>query len=249
MMKSKLLYSFCVVLLLSCGNGENEDTITYEGLQKFTDELNPLGTYFWDEFGQYQNLYNLQKKEAEILGRWFGLEKPRAGFCFYPNRLFVASIGKLEYKDDDTKYLKRGLGIWYLRNDTLVVKIFGFDQVTRGKDITDEQHDYLMVTPYEVKLTDIKYIHSVGYTRKSFNEFTIPGKLRKQIKNPVKLKNTGLMVRDLYSIFVITDSGGPEKYYGLFEYVPEMAESGLTGLDIVTNPDLVHKYFGKFNPY
>jgi hypothetical protein len=248
-MKRKMLYLFCAVLLLSCNNTENKDVLTYEDLQKDTDELNPRGTYFWDEFGQYQNLYNLQGKEAEILGRWFGMEQPMGGFYFYPNRLFVISSNKFKYKNDDTKYLGKGLGIWYIKNNMLIVKIYGFDQVTKGEDITDEQHEYLMVTPYEVKLIDVKDIYSIGYTRKPFKEFIFPRELRRQIEDPVKIRQKGHMVRDLYSIFVITDSGKPEKYYGLFKYVPEMAENNLTGLDIVTNPDIVYKYFGKFDPY
>jgi hypothetical protein len=234
------------VLLLSCNDAENKDVLTYEDLQKDTDELNPKGTYFWDEFGRYQNLYNLQGKEAEILGRWIGMEQPMGGFYFYPNRLFVISFGEFEYREDSTKYLKRGLGIWYIRNNMLIVKIYGFDKVTRGKERTDEQHEYVMVTPYEVQLIDTRDIYSVGYTKKPFREFAFPGELRRQIRDPAKIRQKGRMVRDLYSIFVITDSGKSEKYYGLFKYVPEMAENNLTGLDIVTNPALVYKYFARY---
>ena len=40
----------------------------------------------------------------------------------------------------------------------------------------------------------------------------------------------------------ITNSGKPEKNYGVFSKVPEMAREKVSGLDVVLDPELVKKY-------
>jgi hypothetical protein len=59
--------------LVSCRSSSGKD-YTYEELQAYTDELTPLGTHFWEEFGDLRDWYNLTDAESKILGTWHGLE-------------------------------------------------------------------------------------------------------------------------------------------------------------------------------
>jgi hypothetical protein len=102
----------------------------------------------------------------------------------------------------------------------------------------------MAVSPYEADMIDIKDIDPIGYSKKPFMNFVFPKEIKRRVTIPDGSRKRGHRVRSLYSIFVITDSGKPEKHYGLFKHVPEMAENNFTGLDIVTNPDMVYKYFG-----
>jgi len=51
-----------------------------------------------------------------------------------------------------------------------------------------------------------------------------------------------LYVRNVYRIDIITDSGQPEKNYGYFNIVREMAKENLSGFNIAANGALIEKY-------
>ncbi|MDR2745955.1 MAG: hypothetical protein LBB77_00785, partial [Treponema sp.] len=54
------------------------------------------------------------------------------------------------------------------------------------------------------------------------------------------LKDGVGMLRTLYVVYVIPDI---HNIFGLFSLVPQFAKDNVSGLDIVTNPTLVEKYF------
>lgn len=244
-----------LLVLVSCTR--TTKVFTREELQdEFApDELNPVGTYFWDEFGQYRDQYNLSEEESLILGQWDCL---RGGiYNFFPNKLFVYRTAGLIYKDDAAKVIEGALGIWSIREHIVYARIFGFDQTSgRTGQFLDKTatHEYVMVEPYEIKIVDTGGIMPAGYARTFFDPIELPKSLEEQlvIYRPTRaaqkaereiLKKGVGTIRTLYRVHVITDSGKPEKIYNLFRLMPRMAEGKVSALDIVTNPALVEEYF------
>jgi hypothetical protein len=121
--------------------------------------------------------------------------------------------------------------------------MYRFRSSSRPTDTSGRNLEYFSITPYEVELININDVDPGGYTRKPFNRFILPAELRSQINIPSRAKKRVIMVRTIYSIHVITNSGRPEKNYGYLSIVPEMAAENLSGLDIVSDPVLVEKFF------
>jgi hypothetical protein len=246
-MKLKLIC--CVlylVLILSCR--DNERIYTSEELQKNNDGLNPKGTYFWDEFGSLQKYYDLTDEESEMLGFWTGFEEPSSSdYNFYPNKLLVVFFGLHIFKNENS-YLSTALGTWDIRNNIVRATIYGYLKCHKSTDSQPERYEYMGVSPYEITIIDAKYIDPMGYSRKPFMEFTFSKEIRKQIVAPEGYSAKAHMLRKLYTINVITNSGKPEKNYWYFKRVPDMLENGFSGYDIATNPELAYRYFGKGIP-
>jgi hypothetical protein len=245
MTKKKFVLVVVLVSLISCGETGGKD-YTYEELQQGTDEFNPLGTHFWEEFGDLKDKYNLTDTESKMLGAWSGLEKNIArSFYFYPNGLFMVGFGTHKYKNKENRYLAEGYGIWEVRNDKLVVTMYRFQSSSRRTETSGRNLEYFSVTPYEAELININDVDPDGYTRKPFKYFILPAELRSKIDVPSDVREKTVMVRSIYSILVITNSRWPKKDYGYLSIVPEMAAENLSGLDIVTNPALVEKFFSR----
>jgi hypothetical protein len=254
MKKLRLLIPL-VALLVSCTR--TTKVFTREELQQFSDDdiLHPMGTYFWDEFSQCRDRYNLSDEESVLLGEWICF---RGGtYNFFPNKLFVYRAARLKYKADPEKAIEGAMGIWSIRKHIVYVSIFGFDlSIGRTAQFFDKTatHEYVMVEPYEVKIVDTKEIMPAGYAGIFFNPIGLPKSLEEQlvIQRPTRAaqratretlrKGVGT-IRALYYVHPITDSGKPEKTFNLFSLVPRFANENVSGLDIVTNPALVEEYF------
>jgi hypothetical protein len=230
-------------VLISCGVGSGRD-YTYEELQVFANELNPIGTHFWEEFGSLREKYRLTDNESKIVGVWSGFkEKSAQTFVFYPNGLFMICFGGYKYKMKENKSLTEGYGIWEVRGNMLVVTMHGFTTITRGKDVTDKTFEYFGITPYEQMLININDVAAGGYTRKPFRRFVLPGDLRSMIHLRSDAGKKNLMARSIYNIRVITNSGNFEKNYAYLNVVPDMAADNVSGLEVATSSELVKKYF------
>lgn len=235
-----------LIFALSC---TNERTFTSEEIQKDDDGFNPKGTYFWDEFSSLQKYYDLTNEESEMLGFWTGLEESSSSdYEFYPNKLLVIDFGMHKFRGEEDASLTDAFGTWHIKNNILTAKIYGFFKYRKKTDFRLGQYEYIAVSPYEINIIDTKYIDSLGYSRKPFMGFIFPKEIRGKIIVPEGYSRKVHMVRSLYSIDVITDSGKPEKDYWFFKYVPDMLENGFSGLDIATNPELVYRYFAKTIP-
>jgi len=116
----------------------------------------------------------------------------------------------------------------------------------RATDSSPERYEYMAVVPYKFDLINVKYLDPAGYTKKPFMHLVLPREIRRQIVVPEKYRREIHRARSLYAIHFITNSGKPEKHYGFFRWVPEMAENKLSGLDIATNPDLLYKYLKRY---
>jgi hypothetical protein len=247
-----LLLAFAV-FLVSCT--QNTKVFTRWELQEtMSNPAIAVGTYFWDEFGQYRDLYNLNEEESMLLGRWYPYKD--GTYHFFPNHLFFFECFGIEFKDEPTKLLDRVLGTWFIRGNTVYVRIFGVDISTvdistweMGYIYTETKREYLMVDPYDLKIIDIREIHPIGYAKKNFKDIEVPESLRgKLISNslpgPVRKRNDGIpkgigAVRYLYTSELNTS-------YGYLSLVPRMAEDNVSGMDIVTNPALVDEYFAQY---
>jgi hypothetical protein len=239
------------VLLVSCA--ETTRVFTQEELQEmFYDSLTPVGAYFWDDFGRYRNLYNLSDEESMILGNWHSYGG--GAYHFFPNHLFVFR-GFCSFKDDPAKLLEVVMGTWTIRGNAVYIRIYGVDISTGREEYfydTAATHEYTTVEPYDVKLINIRDIHPNGYITKPFTGIKIPGFLRGklQTKRPLgtgKIEDDNIpkglyALRTLYTIHPISDTG-KRHAYGFFSLLPLMVKDGVSGLDIVTNPALVDKYF------
>jgi hypothetical protein len=198
-------------VLMSCGVGSGRD-YTYEELQVFTDELNPIGTHFWEEFGSLREKYRMTDDESKIAGVWSGFkEKSAQTFVFYPNGLFMICFGGYKYKEEEDRFLTEGYGIWEVRDNMLVVTMYGFTTITQKTGSTDKTFKYFGTIPYEQMLISVNDVAAGGYTRKPFRRFVLPGDLRSMIRLRSDAGKRTLMKRKIYRIDVITNSGHPEK--------------------------------------
>jgi hypothetical protein len=241
--EANLLLAAASVFLISCGVTGGKD-YTYEELQTYTDELTPLGTPFWDEFGGLRDKYKLTDTESKILGEWNGLETNiTRSFYFYPNGFFMVGLGSHYYKNNRNRYLSQGYGVWEVRGNILVVTMYSFYSDFRKTETSGRNPEFFTVKPYEVKLINMNDVDPGGYTRKPFERFILPEELRPRIHIPPEARKKAIMVRSIYTIHVITNSGKPEKNYGFLKVVPEMAAKDLSGLDIAANPELAGGFF------
>ena len=218
-----------------------EKTYTYEQLQKFTDVLNPLGTYFWDEFPELKAKYNLSNEESMILGAWSGLEQPSAAtYWFFPNKLFYR-IGLEEYSlRNKSKSMGVLIGIWFISDGILSVKIIGHFAWEQGKKV------YKFCKLTETQLIDISDVDFMGYTKKPMAIADIPEDIKKQL-NPKTLKYKPVrMARSLVSYNPFKEG---DVSYGYFKYVRELAKENLSGEQIANSPELVYRFCHEFSLY
>jgi hypothetical protein len=247
-----LLLAFAV-FLVSCA--QNTRVFTRRELQEtMSDPAIVAGVYFWDEFGQYRDLYNLSEEESMLLGRWYTYGG--GTYYFFPNRLFVFCGPLRRFKDDPARLLEGVLGTWSIKRNTVYVRIFGVD-VSTGKEAsffdTAAKHEYLMIDPYDQKIIDIREIHPNGYAKKFFNnDIEVPKSLKEKLihNRPSELprkRSEGIpagigAVRYIYRSELNTS-------YGFLRLVPHMAEDNVSGMDIVTNPALFDEYFVQSLPF
>lgn len=231
--KNILLGIILIVVIFSCSA---EKTYTYEQLQSFTDPLNPLGTYFWDEFEDLEEKYMLSDEESMILGAWNGFEKQSAAmYYFFPNKLFFASFRDHTYLGNPRKYFGDLIGIWSIRDGVLVVQVI-------TNHLYEGEFFYKAISPYVSDVIRISDIDPIGYTRKPMAIIAIPEDIRKQL-NPKTMKYKSVrMARSLYSINPLSKENSVS--YGYFKHVEEMARRNLTGEQIANSPELVNEFFG-----
>jgi hypothetical protein len=206
----------------------------------------PFGKYFWDEFGDMRDHYSLSKTESELLGWWTGVDNgplPSHEYYFYPNKLFAIDFEYVySFFGDERKYVRMAFGVWYIENNVVKARIYSFKTVVLTGDPYDQKPEFIMVSPYEIDIVDFRHFVSLGYFTEYFNDFVLPVELEDRIITSGDAKFTYLMARLIYTINVATNQG---KNYGHLVIAPELAKEDLSGMDIVTNPELLKKYFFK----
>ena len=221
-----------------------EKTYTYEQLQKFTDVLNPLGTYFWDEFPELKAKYNLSNEESMILGRWDGFEAwdewgvtiSGCSYEFFPNRLAVANVSGHRFKDNADICLGSLIGTWDIEDNILKMTVFSY--FTAG----GAARQYIRCNHYSFSIINILDIDPIGYTKKPMALITIPDALKEKLKSKTMRYKSVRMARSLVSYNPLKEG---DVSYGYFKYVEEMARENLSGEQIANSPELVYRFFGK----
>jgi hypothetical protein len=247
------------LLILSCNSKKRIACTTDEFLKiaKDYDEEPPypMGTYFWDEFKDLEMQYGLTEEESKLLGKWVNLTCETGPiyfyYAFFPNKLFVLSFPfeGFQVRGSNEKYFNKAVGTWELVDAIVRVTIYAV--IVDDKKIDDwlKRKEILFVEqPYSIDVINIDDIDPMGYTKRSVNDTVLSRELRKKVVVKEKNKTTNLLMRNVYSTDVITNTGKPEKNYGYFTKVPEMAQKKLSGMDIVSSPKLIEEYIFEMWP-
>ena len=247
-MRKFLLIVVFSLVCIACDTQENDD----HTIEEFEDAFNvyeiPIGTYFWNEFKDFESQYGLTEDESKLLGDWlhanFSTGPSNNSYAFFPNKLFLLKFKFENFRTNDAEkmYFNKALGTWEIIDNIVYITIYAIITEDDTLDYRSNKGVFFVERPYTIDFINIDDIDERGFTRRSINDAILSRELQQKvtIKEPNKTNN--LYVRNVYSIDVITDSGKPEKNYGYFSIVPEMARENLSGLEVATNPELIEKY-------
>jgi hypothetical protein len=211
----------------------------------FYKEDNPMGTYFWDEFSEYEGQYNLTDNESKLLGAWrntaMNTNPYYRSYIFFPNKFCVLRIKSDNYIfiDHENKSLYRAAGTWEVADNMVKITIYSIVIEDREKSYPNNKDIVLIERPYTVDFINIYDIDVEGYTKKPAFDRILSEELQKQVKVKVPNRTKNLYLRNVYSIDNIPVT---RKNYRYFTYFPEMAEEKHTGLEIAVNSELIRKY-------
>jgi len=204
-----------------------------------------IGTYFWDEFSEYEAQYNLTDNESKLLGRWISTAmntNPYSiSYIFYPNKLCVLRIssGIYIFIDNENRSLYRAAGTWEIVDGMVKMTIYSIEVKDEGKSHPNNKDIVLLELPYTFDFIKIDDIAAQGYTKKPACDSILSEELQKQVKVIIPNTTKNLYLRTIYSI---DDIPVTRKNYHYFTYFPEMAKEGHTGLEIATNSELFRRY-------
>jgi hypothetical protein len=241
------------------GNIYTLDRLKDEFKEAFNLDL-PIGTYFWDEFEDIELQYGLSEDESKLLGMWMNVDSwttfPNSPivtgryynyYNFFPNKLFLLQF-KFEnyYMGSNNKLsLRNALGTWEIVNSIVQITIYA---IITAYETEYEVGNYPYIKnvlfverPYTVDFINIDDIGEEGFTKRPINDTILSNDLQQKVRIKEPNMTNNLYVRNVYSLHVM-NSIEPKKYYGNFSTVREMAQENLSGLDIVTNRELIEKY-------
>jgi hypothetical protein len=210
----------------------------------YKDEI-PMGTYFWDEFGEYEGQYNLTDNESKLLGTWKNSAMNTSTYCrsytFFPNKFFILTFSYRDYifVGNEKKSLYRALGTWEIADGMVKITIYSMEINDKEKPSPDNKDIVLLDRPYTVDFININNIDARGYTKKPAHDRILSKELQRQVKLLIPNKTKNLYLRNIYTIDFIPVT---KKNYRYFTHFPEMAEERHTGLEIAVNPELIRKY-------
>jgi len=228
------------------------DRLRQEFKEAFDIIENPIGIYFWDEFEDLETQYGLTEDESKLLGRWLNVTYNRDNnnyYYFYPNKLFLIKFKSRNYQYFYTGrnlYFYHAVGTWDIVGGIVQFTVYAFIiQEASEKYLPyskESKSVFFVELPYTVDFINIDDIDEEGFTKWPINNTIFSNELQRIVRIIEPNMSNNLYVRTVYSIHWITNSGKPEKYYGYFNIVREMAQENLSGLDIVTNGELIERY-------
>jgi hypothetical protein len=246
-MRKQLLIVFLTFFWVACNIKEKEYTID-DFVRVFNVDLMPMGTYFWDEFSVMEVRYDLTGNESKLIGRWYNADFLTGlaynSYTFFPNKLFILKFYFQNYQVIDTEetYFNKALGTWELVDGVVRIMIYTIITVDYTLDYPNNKGVFFVESPYSIDFIKIEDIDERGFTKRPINDAILSKELRQKVTIRERNKTNDLYVRNVYTIDVITDSGNLEKNYGYFSIVPELAQKNISGLDVVTNPELIRKH-------
>jgi len=205
----------------------------------------PMGTYFWDEFGEYEEQYNLTDNESKLLGTWYNTAMNTGtyfrSYTFFPNNFFILDIKSNNYIliDNENKSLYRAMGTWKIEDGMVKITVHSIEIKDDEKTHPNNKDIVLLERPYTVDFINIDNIDARGYTKKPAYDRILSDELQKQVKVKTPNKTKNMYLRNVYSINNIPTT---KKNYHYFANFPEMAEKNHSGLEIAANPELIRKY-------
>jgi hypothetical protein len=247
-MKEKLAVLGLLLILAAC-DSRKEVRYTLDELLN-TNAGDSIGVNFWDEFNAYEFQYNLTPDESMLLGKWYAIDTNDVfnSYSFFPNKFFILYFNYENYKvkDRDEVYFEKALGTWKIDRGVVTIKIYAV--ITRNHLIDDmvAGRDLFFVEPYEIDFINSNDLDPTGYTRRPVNAKILSKELQKMVEVKKPNKTSNRMVRNIYAMDYITNTGRPEKNYGYFSIIPELARENISGQDLVTSPELIRRYIFPF---
>jgi len=236
---------------------EEQDIYTFDRFKEdfyYTYEyaLVPIGTYFWDEFEDFKMQYTLTEDESKLLGEWinvtFMTENYYNTYIFYPNKLFLLpfKFGNYYIIGNNELFFYNALGTWEIVNGIVQITIYAI--ITRDYE-GDNPYPYpfkenviFVDQPYTIDFINIDDIGKEGFTKRPINDAILSDELKQMVNIKKPNRTNNMYVRSVYTIDVIPTEN---KNYHFFQHFPEMAKENYSGLDIVTNKELIEKYIYK----
>ena len=247
-MKKYLIIVFLFLLCLACNSKEKNLHTFDEFKEAFNVDLVSIGTYFWDEFVEFEDQYNLTKGESKLLGEWMNVTFTSGPtynyYAFFPNKLFISSLSFECFKltESEKMYLNKALGIWEIIDDIVRITIYAIITEDDTMAYPNNKGLFFVEKPYTIDFININDIDERGFTQRPINDMILSKELQQKVtvQNPNKTNN--LYVRNVYTIDVITNTGKPEKNYNYFSIVPDLARDNVSGFELATSPELIRKY-------
>jgi hypothetical protein len=163
----------------------------------------PLGTRFWDEFGEYEALYSLTDNESKLLGEWmiitFSLGPSNHYYNFFPNKFFLIDFlsETIQINCAENLFLDKALGTWEITDGIVRVTIHAISIMDIERKSPYNKDVFLIERPYTVDFISIDDIGEEGYTKRPINDSILSEELKKKLRclNPI---NQTTCIRELY---------------------------------------------------
>jgi hypothetical protein len=247
MMKKQILLLFLLfILCLGCDSSRKKYTF-----EEFKTEFNgvndwdmPIGTWFWDEFGNLEAQYGLNKDESKLLGKWMNVTFTDLSYnyyIFFPNKLFLIDFDYNNFRviNAEETYFDKAVGTWEIAGDIVHITIYAVITKDRTKEFPNNKSMFLIEQPYSIDLINIEDIDERGFTARPVNDKVLSAELERKVGIAEPNRTNNLYVRNLYCIDFL---GGGGKDYGYFSIVPEMARENISGHEIATDAGLIKRF-------
>jgi len=182
----------------------------------------PMGTYFWDEFSEYEEQYNLTDDESKLLGRWrntaMNTNPYNRDYIFFPNKFCVLRLTSENYIfiDNEDISLLRLIGTWEIEDNMVKVTVYSIEVEDNKKPSPNNKDLVLMKRPYTFDFIKIDDIEVQGYTKKPAYGKILSEELQWQVKIKVPNTTNNLYLRNVYSIYDIPVTRKDYNYFSCF---------------------------------
>jgi len=248
MIKKQILLLFLLFMLcLGCDSSRKKYTF-----EEFKTEFNganywdmPIGIWFWDEFGDLEAQYGLNKDESKLLGRWLNATFPKSldynCYVFYPNKLFLIDFKPENFRviDAEEVYFDRAVGTWEIAGDIVRITIYAIITEDDSLEFPNKKSMFFVERPYSFDFINIEDIDERGFTARPVNDKVLSVDLKRKVRIAEPNRTNNLYVRIVYYTDFL---GGGGKDYGYFRRVPEMARENISGYEIATDAGLIKRF-------
>jgi hypothetical protein len=230
-------------------NNTLEKKYTFEEFKTEFIDVNywdmPIGTWFWDEFGELEAQYGLNKDESKLLGKWMNVTFPKSlyynYYIFYPNKLFFILFKSRNFRviAEEEAYFKKAVGTWEIVGDTVRITIYAVVTEDRTKESPNNESVFFVERSYTFDFINIEDIDERGFTARPVNGNVLSAELERKVRIAEPNRTNNLYVRNVYFISFLN---GGVKGYDYFDIVPEMARENISGYEVATDTRLIKRF-------